>query len=217
MISLSHKLSPSVKSRARMSATSDRALAYDDGTPAPSLETDQSAPHALHTAFLQLLANTITLRDLYAKHAAQASGPNARVFELICQRHHVEHARLAVLLSEQVLRLAGDPLVMARDITLWSSIPCPPRRAELMSMQVQRLLNAHEAIAVQAISLLTARQSSTGKTLAAREAVLVASELILTGKLHVWLLGEHLRNVSSASEPASHPASITGRLVLPFC
>jgi starvation-inducible DNA-binding protein len=217
MISLNNKLSATDKTRTRMPTTSDCALAYDDATLAHALGADLPDPHALHTAFGQLLADTITLRDLYAKHAAQASGPNARVFELICQRHHAEHARLVVLLSEQLLRLGGDPLVMARDIALWSSIPCPPRRAESMSMQVQRLLNAHEAIAVQAISLLTAPQSVAGKSPAASETVLVASELTLTGKLHVWLLGEHLRNLSSASQTVSHPASITGRLVLPFC
>jgi starvation-inducible DNA-binding protein len=171
----------------------------------------------MQMAFVQLLADSITIRDLYAKHAEQSSGSSARVFQLICQRHRVEHARLVDLLSAQVRALGGDALVMACDIADTSRIPRPPRRGEALDVQVQRLLNAHEIIAGQAIAMLTSPHIAAMHGLVSREAVLVASELILTGKLHVWLLAEHLRNVSHASQVAACTVCVGGRLVLPFC
>lgn len=168
-------------------------------------------------AFVQLLADTMTIRDLYAKHALQASGPSARLFELICQRHHVEHVRLVELLAGQVRALGGDALVMAGDIAATSNIPRPPRRAELLDVQVHRLVNAHEIIAQQAIAMLTRPQRGFPQGSLSHEAVLVASELVLTGKLHMWLLAEHVQHVSDASETMSQRASFAGRLVLPFC
>lgn len=182
-----------------------------------AIATEQSALHALQMAFVQLLADTMTIRDLYAKHALQASGPHARIFELICQRHNVEHMRLVELLAGQVRSLGGDALVMAGDIAARSSIPRPPRRAESLDVQVHRLVNAHETIALQAIAMLTQPKHSSLKDRVSHEAVLVASELVLTGKLHVWLLAEHLNHVSEASKTSSQTASFAGRLVLPFC
>lgn len=171
----------------------------------------------LQTAFVQLLADTLTLRDLYAKHAEQAFGPHARVFQLICQRHRVEHARLADLLSAQVRALGGDGLIMAGDIADTTRIPRPPRRRETLDVKVQRLMNAHEIISGQAVALPTSPDIAAISGPASREAVLVASDLILTGKLHVWLLVEHLRNVSHASDVGAHMVYISGRLVLPSC
>lgn len=176
-----------------------------------------AAPQSLQDAFVRLLADTMMIRDLYAKHAAQASGPDARVFALICQRHQVEHARLVELLSCQVRMLGGDALVMAGDVAAGSRVARPPRRAELLHAQVQRLLNAHEVIATQALAVLTAPVHDGVLGRVPHDAALVASEIILTGKLHLWLLAEHLSNVSHASATVSHTACIAGGLVLPFC
>lgn len=182
-----------------------------------AIATEHSALHALQMAFVQLLADTMTIRDLYAKHALQASGPHARLFELICQRHHVEHVRLAELLAGQVRTLGGDALVMAGDIAAHSSIPRPPRRAESLDVQVHRLVSAHEVIALRAIAMLTKSESESRGGRLSHEAVLVTSELVLTGKLHLWLLAEHLQHVSDASQTFFDTPSFAGRLVLPFC
>ncbi|MFZ4573860.1 MAG: ferritin-like domain-containing protein [Phycisphaerales bacterium] len=180
-------------------------------------EPERADLHSRHTAFVQLLSDTTTLRDLYAKHAAQASGPLSRVFALICQRHRVEHERLVALLAAHVRTLGGEPLVMAGDIAAMTRIPRPPRAREPMDAQVERLLNAHERIAEQAIALVTSCGNAVMGGAARDDTALIASELILTGKLHVWLLAEHLRHMSNASTMMARAACITGRLVLPFC
>jgi starvation-inducible DNA-binding protein len=181
--------------------------------------TDRARPNSQATmlAVAQLLANTITLRDLYAKHGEQASGPLARVFALICQRHRVEHARLVELITARVRTLGGVALIMSADIAATTNIPRPPRGRESMVLQIERLLNAHERIAAQAIALATTSGTSPVHTAQIDETALISSEVVLTGKLHVWLLAEHLKHASNASSSAAEAACIAGRLVLPFC
>jgi starvation-inducible DNA-binding protein len=180
---------------------------------------DRARPNSQATllAVAQLLADTVSLRDLYAKHGEQASGPLARVFALICQRHRVEHARLVELLTARVRTLGGVALIMSADIAATTNIPRPPRGRESMVLQIKRLLNAHERIAAQAIALATTIGASPEHTAQIDETALIASEVVLTGKLHVWLLAEHLKHASNASTSAAEAACIADRLVLPFC
>src|ERR1700683_83840 len=49
----------------------------------------------------QLLADTLTLRDLYKKHHWQASGPNFYSMHLLFDKHSEEQAELVDLLAER--------------------------------------------------------------------------------------------------------------------
>ena len=191
------------------------------GANTSSMNTTRSRAPDLHrtrtlftqAAVLQLLADTLTLRDLYAKHAEQAKGPLSCSFVLICHRHRIEHTRLAELLAAYVRRLSGEALVMSADIAATTRIPRPPRSHEPLEMQIQRLLGAHASIAEQAIALVKAGDNAAVNGLSRDEITLVASELLLTGKLHVWLLAEHRQHVSDATT-AAHAKCIAGRLTL---
>src|SRR5580658_2613857 len=55
----------------------------------------------------QLLADTLTLRDLYKKHHWQASGPNFYNNHLLFDKHFVEQSGLVDLLAERVQTLGG--------------------------------------------------------------------------------------------------------------
>lgn len=205
--------------RARRPRTSLAEHASGNGTRAHARVGQPSRPDvsARQAVFVQLLADTMTLRDLYAKHGEQASGPLARVFELICQRHRVEHVRLVNLLATHVRLVGGEPLTMAGDVSSQTQIPRPPRGRETMEVQIERLLHAHELIAQQAIALVRFCGLAPMNVPERDATALLASELILTSKLHVWLLAEHLRHVSNASTDVAQAACIAGRLVLPFC
>ncbi|XVJ60062.1 MAG: hypothetical protein HEQ23_11975 [Tepidisphaera sp.] len=203
---------------ARVHAPDDESVTTRDAAIALRLAiaAEQSALHASQRDFVQLLADTMAIRDLYAKQVREASGPHARLFELICQRHHVEQVRLVELLAGLVRAIGADAPVMAGRISARSSIPRPPHGAETLDVQVHRLLNAHETIALQAIAVLTQPERGLRRGGLSHEAVLVASELVLTCKLHVWLLAEHLHHVSDASKTVSRGAPIGGGLALPF-
>ena len=61
----------------------------------------------------QLLADTMTLRDLYKKHHWQASGPNFYSIHLLFDKHFGEQAGLVDLLAEGVQTLGGVSIAMA--------------------------------------------------------------------------------------------------------
>jgi starvation-inducible DNA-binding protein len=216
MTNSANTLATTKRARTRRSSLAEHASG--NGTRTRSRASDPGHPDfsSRQAVFVQLLADTMTLRDLYAKHGEQAHGPLAKVFELICQRHRVEHVRLVNLLATHVRTLGGEPLMMAGDVSSHTQIPRPPRGREAMEVQIERLLHAHELIAQQAMALVRFCGVGPMNEPERDATVLMASELILTSKLHVWLLAEHLRHVSNASTAVARAACIAGRLVLPF-
>jgi hypothetical protein len=197
---------PSASSSAALVATRARNLVID---------RDRWQARSALADLLRLLADTMTIRDMYAAYGERGRGLLARVFELICQRHCTEHARLTALLGAHIRALGGDAMATTAAVAATTRLPLPARRHDSMDVQIERLLNAHESIAEQSIAL--AASCSTMNEHPRDETALVASELILTGKLHVWLLGEHLKHASSASTAGVQFACGRGRLVLPFC
>jgi starvation-inducible DNA-binding protein len=181
------------------------------------LDREHAGLHEVQTAFIQLLADTMTLRDLYAKHGEQASGPLALVFQLICQRHCVEQARLVDILAAHIRTLGGEVLIMAADVAAVTRIARPPRGRESSELQAKRLLDAHEGIARQAVELVTSSSSGSMSTVLRDRTMLIASEVVLSGKLQIWLLSEHLRHASDTSTALAQTSCIASRLVLPFC
>ncbi len=175
-----------------LSPSDKRPIASEHGGELMSLRTMQSA-------IVQLLADTMTIRDLYSKHAEQASGPFAGVFKLICHRHRLEQQRLIEILEARVRSLGGQPLVMAADVAAMTSIPSPPRGAELMDIQVERLLNAHERIRQQAVMLMPLAGTGEPRGAERDETLTVVFELIRASKVQVWLLAAYLRHVASDS------------------
>ena len=172
--------------------------------------------HAARFAFVRMLADTATLRDLYAKHGEQSRGPLARVFGLICQRHRVEHERLVAILAAHIRGLGEDALVMSGDIAVHTSIPRPPRGRESLVVQIDRLIDAHERIAEQAIALMGCCVGTRVHGRASDDTRLIASELVLTGELHVWLLAQHLKRVSGTLVDEEQTAVPTGGFIPPL-
>ena len=94
----------------------------------------------------QLLADTITLRDLYKKSHWQASGPTFYQLHLLYDKHYEAQAELVDLLAERIQILGGISLSMAPDIAEATQIERPPRGREEPPVQISRLLDAHEII-----------------------------------------------------------------------
>jgi starvation-inducible DNA-binding protein len=62
----------------------------------------------------QVLADTITLRDMYKKHHWQVSGPTFYQLHLLFDKHAAEQSKLVDLLAERIQILGGVSLAMAR-------------------------------------------------------------------------------------------------------
>lgn len=75
----------------------------------------------------QLLADLLTLRDLYKKHHWQGSGGTFYPLHLLFDKHAGELAELTDAVAERVMALGGVSLAMAADVAETTLIPRPPR------------------------------------------------------------------------------------------
>ncbi len=139
----------------------------------------------------QLLADTITLRDLYKKSHWQVAGPTFYQLHLLFDKHYEEQNELVDSIAERIQLLGGVSLAMAHDIAETTRIERPPRGREEVPVQISRLLDAHQIIIGHSRQL--ARRASTIGDDGTND--LVVSDVLRTNELQVWFISEHLVNV----------------------
>jgi starvation-inducible DNA-binding protein len=144
----------------------------------------------------QVLADTITLRDLYKKHHWQVSGITFYQLHILLDKHHGEQAGLVDSIAERVQTLGGVSLAMGADVAEETRIPRPPRGREDVSTQLSRLLEAHEMI------LNFSRRAASEAGAAGDDGTndLLISEVVRTGETQVWFIAEHLAATVLQSE-----------------
>jgi len=139
----------------------------------------------------QLLADTMTLRDLYKKCHWQVAGPTFYQLHLLYDKHYGEQVGLVDSIAERIQLLGGVSLAMAADVAETTQIERPPRGREEVPVQLSRLIDAHQIIIRQARPL--ARRASELGDDGTND--LVVSDVLRTNELQVWFLSEHLVNV----------------------
>src|SRR5215472_9755095 len=100
----------------------------------------------------QILADTITLRDLYKKHHWQVSGPTFYQLHLLFDKHYAEQNELVDQIAERIQLLGGLSIAMAHDVAEMTMIPRPPKGREEVPVQISRILHAHEIVLEEARS-----------------------------------------------------------------
>ena len=135
-----------------------------------------------------LLADTLTLRDLYKKHHWQVAGPPFYHLHLLFDKHFEAQLELVDALAERVQMLGGISIAMAPDVAEATCIPRPPRGREEVPVQIARLLEAHEIVLKEAHQ--AARQAD--KAGDDGTADLLVSQVIRTNEMQAWFLAEHL-------------------------
>ncbi|HZY85339.1 MAG TPA: DNA starvation/stationary phase protection protein [Gemmataceae bacterium] len=136
----------------------------------------------------QLLADTITLRDLYKKHHWQVSGPTFYQLHLLFDKHFNEQSELVDLLAERVMTLGGVSLAVSADVAETTLVPRPPKGREEVPVQLSRLLHAHEIVLKEARAM--ARQAAEQGDDGTND--LLVSSVIRTNEMQVWFVAEHL-------------------------
>ena len=139
----------------------------------------------------QLLADAMTIRDLYKKSHWQVAGPTFYQLHLLYDKHHDEQAELVDSIAERIQLLGGVSLAMAADVAETTQIERPPRGREEIPVQLSRLIDAHQIIIRQS-RVLARRASALGDD---GTNDLVVSEVLRTNELQTWFLSEHLVNV----------------------
>ncbi len=136
----------------------------------------------------QLLADTITLRDLYKKHHWQVAGPTFYQLHLLFDRHYDQQNELVDAIAERIQLLGGVSIAMAHDVAETTLIPRPPKGREEVPVQISRLLHAHEIVLKESRTMarLAAEYGDDGTN------DLIVSDVIRRNELQVWFVGEHV-------------------------
>jgi starvation-inducible DNA-binding protein len=140
----------------------------------------------------QLLADTITLRDLYKKHHWQIAGPTFYQLHLLFDKHHTEQNELVDDIAERIQLLGGVSIAMSADVADMTLIPRPPKGREEVPVQISRLLHAHEIVLKEARTMarLAANSGDDGSN------DLIVSGVIRRNELQAWFVAEHVVKVS---------------------
>jgi starvation-inducible DNA-binding protein len=139
----------------------------------------------------QLLADTITLRDLYKKHHWQVTGPTFYPLHLLFDKHYDEQNELVDAIAERIQLLGGVSIAMAADVAEATLIPRAPKGREEVPVQISRLLHAHEIILKEARAMAkrAADKGDDGTN------DLIVSDLVRRNELQVWFVAEHVVDV----------------------
>lgn len=139
-------------------------------------------------ALNQVLADTLTLRDLYKKHHWQVSGPTFYELHRLFDKHFEQQSELIDEIGERIQMLGGISIAMAHDVAEMTQVPQPPRGREEVPIQLSRLLEAHEII------LKASHKAASEAAEAGDDGTndLLVSDVIRLNEKQVWFLAEHL-------------------------
>ncbi len=187
----SKKPSALVSSQPRFHQRAAEIQAYGTVSHMLPLELEEPVRLEVTEQLNQLLADTMTLRDLYKKSHWQVAGPTFYQLHLLFDKHYDEQVELVDAVAERIQLLGGVSLAMAADIAETTQIERPPRGREEVPVQLSRLLDAHQVIIAETRKLAR-RVSQLGDD---GTNDLLVSEVLRTNELQVWFLSEHLVNV----------------------
>ena len=164
------------------------------------LELEEPVRLEITAQLNQLLADTMTLRDLYKKSHWQVAGPTFYQLHLLFDKHFGEQVELVDSIAERIQLLGGVSIAMAPDVAETTQIERSPRGREEVPVQLSRLLDAHQVI-IREVRKQARRASEIGDD---GTNDLLVSQVLRTNELQVWFLSEHLVNMPlvEAKEPS---------------
>src|ERR1700739_2362501 len=136
----------------------------------------------------QVLADTITLGDLYKKHHWQVAGPTFYQLHLLFDKHFNEQNEIVDAIGERIQLLGGVAVAMGADVGEMTKISRPPRGREEVPVQIARLLEAHKSIMQDCHDIAAAadKAGDDGRN------DLVVSNVLRPNEMQSWFIGQHL-------------------------
>ena len=136
----------------------------------------------------QLLADSITIRDMYKKHHWQISGATFYQLHLLFDKHFDEQVELVDTIAERIQILGGVSIAMGGDVAQMSHIPAPPCGREEVPVQISRLLEAHKHIMKECHDIAEAADDAGDDG----TNDMVISDILRSNELQSWFIGQHL-------------------------
>lgn len=180
-----------ISAQPRLHQSASELQAYGTVTQLLPLELEEPVRLEMTEQLNQVLADTMTLRDLYKKSHWQVAGATFYQLHLLYDKHYDEQVELVDSIAERIQLLGGVSIAMAADVAETTQIDRPPRGREEAPVQLSRLLDAHQVI-IGETRKMARRASALGDD---GTNDLLISEVLRTNELQVWFLSEHLVNV----------------------
>jgi len=177
-----------LNSQPRIHQRAGEIQSYGTVSHALPLELDEPVRLEMTEQLNLLLADSMTLRDLYKKSHWQVAGPTFYQLHLLFDKHYDEQVEIVDVIAERIQLLGGISLAMAADVAETTRIERPPRGREEVPVQISRLLDAHQVI-LRACRELAERADELGD---AGTNDTVVSDVLRTNELQAWFLSEHL-------------------------
>ena len=172
----------------RVHQSSREIQPYGSVTHAFHLELEQPIRLEMTEQLNQLLADSMTLRDLYKKSHWQVAGPTFYQLHLLFDKHFGEQVEIVDAIAERVQLLGGLAIAMAPDVAETTQIERPPRGREEVPVLISRLLDAHQII-IRECRELAERATKLGDQ---GSNDMVVSDVLRANELQAWFLSEHL-------------------------
>src|SRR5947207_13410449 len=148
----------------------------------------------------QLLADSMTLRDLYKKAHWQVAGLHSYQLHLLYDKHFGEQVEVVDTIAERIQLLGGVAIAMAPDVAETTQIERPPRGREEVPVVLSRLLDAHQII-IRECRQIADKADKIGDR---RTNDMVVSDVLRANELQAWFVSEHLVEtplVHASAEP----------------
>lgn len=172
----------------RVHQRSPEIQAYGTVTHAFHLELEQPVRLEMTEQLNQMLADAMSLRDLYKKAHWQVIGPTFYQLHLLFDKHFSEQVEIVDMIAERIQMLGGVAIAMAPDVAETTKIERPPRGREEVPVVISRLLDAHEIIVRQCRQL--AERAATLGDQGTND--MVVSDVLRTNEMQAWFISEHL-------------------------
>src|SRR5881394_1447391 len=186
-----HRSTAKISAQPRLHQSANEIQAYGTVNHLLPLELEEPVRLEITAQLNQLLADTMTLRDLYKKSHWQVAGPTFYQLHLLFDKHYDEQVELVDTIAERVQLLGGVSIAMAADVAETTQIERPPRGREEVPVQISRLLDAHQII-IRDCRKLARRASELGDD---GTNDMIISDVLRTNEMQIWFLSEHLVNV----------------------
>jgi len=186
-----HRSPGKISAQPRLHQSANEIQAYGTVNHLLPLELEEPVRLEITAQLNQVLADTMTLRDLYKKSHWQTAGPTFYQLHLLFDKHYDEQVELVDAIAERIQLLGGVSIAMAADVAETTQIDRPPRGREVVPVQLSRLLDAHQVI-IGDVRKLARRASDLGDD---GTNDLLISQVLRTNELQVWFVSEHLVNV----------------------
>ena len=139
----------------------------------------------------QILADSLTLYNLYKKHHWQVAGPTFYQLHLLLDKHAGEILETVDVIAERVQTLGGVTTGMPFEVAEMTKIERPPTGEEAVPALLARTIDAHATVITSLRDAIEATDEN--KDYGTND--LLVSDVLRVHELQVWFLSQHLVDV----------------------